>query len=88
MSDLPKNSGHSDKSCSFCGKRQDEVKKLIAGENAYICNECIDICIDLVQTPTTSTSGSWADRPLPKPKNCVVMVGEGLSHSMRPYTLG
>lgn len=67
MSDLPKNSGHSDKSCSFCGKRQDEVKKLIAGENAYICNECIDICIDLVQTPTSSTAGAWADRPLPKP---------------------
>jgi len=67
MSDIPKNAGHHDKSCSFCGKRQDEVKKLIAGENAYICNECVDICIDLVKTPTTASGGSWVDRPLPKP---------------------
>jgi ATP-dependent Clp protease ATP-binding subunit ClpX len=67
MSDFTKNSDHGEKGCSFCGKRQDEVKKLIAGEDAYICNECIDICNDLVQTPTVSEPGNWADRPLPKP---------------------
>ncbi len=56
------------KSCSFCGKRQDEVGKLIAGDDAFICNECVDICVDLVQTHETASSGSnWADRPLPKP---------------------
>jgi ATP-dependent Clp protease ATP-binding subunit ClpX len=56
------------KSCSFCGKRQDEVSKLIAGEDAFICNECVDICVDLVQThQNTSTGGHWADRPLPRP---------------------
>lgn len=55
------------KSCSFCGKRQDEVKKLIAGENAYICNECVDICVDLVQTHQHTSDGTWASRPLPKP---------------------
>jgi ATP-dependent Clp protease ATP-binding subunit ClpX len=67
MTDLPKNSGPRDKSCSFCGKRQDEIKKLIAGENAYICNECVDICNDLVQTPAPTAAGSWAERALPKP---------------------
>ena len=30
--------------CSFCGKSQDEVKKLIAGPTIYICDECIDLC--------------------------------------------
>ncbi len=67
MTDFTKSSDHGEKGCSFCGKRQDEVKKLIAGEDAYICNECIDICNDLVQTPTVSEPGNWADRPLPKP---------------------
>lgn len=35
--------------CSFCGKTQDEVRKLIAGPGAYICNECIDLCYELVE---------------------------------------
>ncbi|MFZ4792748.1 MAG: ATP-dependent Clp protease ATP-binding subunit ClpX [Blastocatellia bacterium] len=52
--------------CSFCGKNQNEVKKLIAGPTVYICNECIDICIEIIRDDAqqdTSTS-----RPaLPKP---------------------
>jgi ATP-dependent Clp protease ATP-binding subunit ClpX len=34
--------------CSFCGKSQDEVKKLVAGRGVYICNECIEVCINIV----------------------------------------
>ena len=30
--------------CSFCGKREDEVEKLIAGPGVFICNECVDLC--------------------------------------------
>ena len=56
------------KSCSFCGKAQSEVGKLIAGEDAYICNECVDVCLDLVQTSQQVESGDWASRPLPKPQ--------------------
>ncbi len=37
------------KYCSFCGKSQHEVKKLIAGPNVYICDECIDLCVDIVK---------------------------------------
>ncbi len=37
-----------DLSCSFCGKGQGEVKKLIAGPNVYICDECIDLCNDII----------------------------------------
>lgn len=36
-------------SCSFCGKNQDEVGKLVAGPNVYICDECIDLCNEIVQ---------------------------------------
>ena len=35
--------------CSFCGRMQDEVKRLIAGPNAYICNECVNICAELIE---------------------------------------
>ena len=36
--------------CSFCGKTQDEVRKLIAGpEGVYICNECVDICVGIIE---------------------------------------
>src|SRR5699024_7822739 len=35
-------------SCSFCGKTQDQVKKIIAGPGVYICNECIDLCKDIL----------------------------------------
>ena len=34
--------------CSFCGKKQGEVKKLIAGPGAFICNECIELCMELL----------------------------------------
>ena len=35
--------------CSFCGKTQDQVRKLIAGPNVYICDECVDICAEIVE---------------------------------------
>ena len=34
--------------CSFCGKPQEQVRKLIAGPDVYICDECIDLCSDIV----------------------------------------
>ena len=63
MSDNPQGQKH----CSFCGKTQSEVGKLIAGEDAYICNECVDVCLDLVQTSQQVDAGDWAAKPLPKP---------------------
>src|SRR5207253_10669922 len=35
--------------CSFCGKTQDEVQKLIAGPTVYICDECIDVCNEIIK---------------------------------------
>jgi ATP-dependent Clp protease ATP-binding subunit ClpX len=52
--------------CSFCGKSQNEVKKLIAGPTVYICNECIDICNEIISDDQQAES--VANRtPLPKP---------------------
>lgn len=47
-------------SCSFCGKHQDEVSKLIAGPNVYICDECIDLCNEIV---TESPDDAGDDAP-------------------------
>ena len=59
--------GNSDKkiSCSFCGKSQEEVKKLIAGPNVYICNECVVLCKDiLVEDDKIDTKKNFE---IPKP---------------------
>ncbi len=40
--------------CSFCGKVQDDVKKLIAGPSVYICNECVDLCNDIIEEEVKS----------------------------------
>ncbi|HEX6123953.1 MAG TPA: ATP-dependent Clp protease ATP-binding subunit ClpX [Pyrinomonadaceae bacterium] len=54
--------------CSFCGKSQNDVKKLIAGPGVYVCNECIDICNEIInddeQTESTATRAT-----LPKPQD-------------------
>jgi ATP-dependent Clp protease ATP-binding subunit ClpX len=52
--------------CSFCGKSQNEVKKLIAGPTVYICNECIDICNEII-TDDQQADSVASRPPLPKP---------------------
>jgi ATP-dependent Clp protease ATP-binding subunit ClpX len=37
--------------CSFCGKRPDQVRKLIAGPDVYICNECVTLCVEILAEP-------------------------------------
>ena len=53
--------------CSFCGKSQKQVKKLIAGPGVYICDECIDLCNDIIEEELAETSEVRFDE-LPKPK--------------------
>lgn len=43
--------------CSFCGKTQNEVDKLIAGEGVYICNECVKLCTDIIDEEDASIRG-------------------------------
>ncbi len=42
--------------CSFCGKSQKQVKKLIAGPGVYICDECIDLCNEIIEEELAETS--------------------------------
>mgnify|MGYP006173911909 CR=1 FL=1 len=42
--------------CSFCGKSQKQVKKLIAGPGVYICDECIDLCNEIIEEELSETS--------------------------------
>jgi len=53
--------------CSFCGKSQKEVKKLIAGPTVYICDECIELCNDIIAEETT-TGVEGGPSSVPKPK--------------------
>ena len=53
--------------CSFCGKSQKQVKKLIAGPGVYICDECIDLCNDIIEEELADSSEVRFDE-LPKPK--------------------
>jgi len=53
--------------CSFCGKSQKQVKKLIAGPGVYICDECIDLCNDIIaEELAESTELSFEDLPKPR----------------------
>ena len=53
--------------CSFCGKTQKQVKKLIAGPGVYICDECIDLCNEII-LDELSESSSLGLQELPKPQ--------------------
>ena len=53
--------------CSFCGKPQDQVKKLIAGKNVYICDECVKLCADLVSEEYDMDNAETETVALPKP---------------------
>ena len=54
--------------CSFCGKTQDQVKKLIAGPNVYICDECIDLCSDIIEEEYDVLANKDENFNVPKPK--------------------
>src|SRR5437870_4400638 len=54
--------------CSFCGKSQKQVKKLIAGPGVYICDECIDLCNEIIEEELAQSSEVKFDE-LPKPKD-------------------
>ena len=55
--------------CSFCGKFQDQVRKIIAGANVYICDECVDLCVDILEDDPDIIDPYMEDEfSLPKPK--------------------
>ena len=53
--------------CSFCGKNQSEVKKLIAGPSVYICDECVALCNDIIKEDTSEEVNENSKDNLPIP---------------------
>ena len=54
--------------CSFCGKSQHEVRKLIAGPTVFICDECVELCNDIIREETKSALVSKKDGGVPTPQ--------------------
>ncbi|MBZ0252085.1 MAG: AAA family ATPase, partial [Candidatus Methylomirabilis sp.] len=61
-------SDHNNLVCSFCGKRQFEVRKLIAGPTVYICDECIELCNDIISEETSQEETRQSRSEVPKPR--------------------
>ena len=68
--------------CSFCGKNQNEVKKLIAGPSVFICDECVELCNDIIKEESKETGGA-----LEKSKSDLLSPKE-LSKSLGEYVIG
>ncbi|RMG43725.1 MAG: ATP-dependent Clp protease ATP-binding subunit ClpX [Candidatus Dadabacteria bacterium] len=54
--------------CSFCNRTQEEVRKLIAGPSVYICDECIDLCNDIIAEEVEQEDGGFGQSNVPRPK--------------------
>jgi ATP-dependent Clp protease ATP-binding subunit ClpX len=61
--------------CSFCGKSQRQVKKLIAGPGVYICDECIDLCNEIIDEELTTPASLDLDN-LPRPKDIYAVLND------------
>ena len=62
--------------CSFCGKNQNEVRRLIAGPSVYICDECVDLCNDIISEETQVTETESNENKLPVPTEIKVLLDE------------
>ena len=62
--------------CSFCGKSQHEVRKLIAGPSVFICDECVDLCNDIIREEVQEAAGETSQDSLPTPREIKDILGE------------
>lgn len=62
--------------CSFCGKSQHEVRKLIAGPSVFICDECVDLCNDIIREEVQESSAEEGDDKLPVPQEINAILDE------------
>ncbi|MEP5567306.1 MAG: ATP-dependent Clp protease ATP-binding subunit ClpX [Halioglobus sp.] len=79
MSDETTNSGDDGGKllyCSFCGKSQHEVRKLIAGPSVFICDECVDLCNDIIREEVQESSGDTPQDHLPVPQEIAGILDE------------
>ncbi len=63
-------------SCSFCHKTQDQVDKLIAGPNVYICNECVELCCSIIDSEPVHNHSDFDSASLPKPHEIKARLDE------------
>jgi len=63
-------------SCSFCGKSQKEVKKLIAGPTVYICDECISLCNDIIAEEVEKDEPATGSEPVPRPSDIKAILDD------------
>lgn len=61
--------------CSFCGKSQDEVKRIIAGPGVYICDECVSVCSEIIKEEVDD-SEEYVEGNLPKPKEIMAILND------------
>ncbi|MBS38797.1 MAG: ATP-dependent Clp protease ATP-binding subunit ClpX [Thiotrichales bacterium] len=66
--------------CSFCGKSQHEVRKLIAGPSVFICDECVDLCNDIIREEIQEKSAAGTGSKLPTPHE--------INHILNDYVIG
>ena len=62
--------------CSFCGKSQNEVRKLIAGPSVFICDECVDLCNDIIREEIQETASEGEDTKLPIPEEINAILNQ------------
>ena len=62
--------------CSFCGKSQHEVKKLIAGPTVFICDECVELCMDIIKEEVKSNQGKDPKSSIPAPKEIFEVLND------------
>ncbi|MBK5934413.1 ATP-dependent Clp protease ATP-binding subunit ClpX [Rhodovulum imhoffii] len=85
---MANNSGSDSKNtlyCSFCGKSQHEVRKLIAGPTVFICDECVELCMDIIREET-KTTGLKSSEGVPTPKEICDVLDDyviGQEHAKR-----
>ncbi len=78
MSDDKNSSGDNGKLlyCSFCGKSQHEVRKLIAGPSVFVCDECVELCNDIIREEVQEQSGGGVGSKLPTPREINEILDE------------
>ncbi|WP_107666889.1 ATP-dependent protease ATP-binding subunit ClpX [Cyanothece sp. BG0011] len=73
--------------CSFCGKSQEQVRKLIAGPGVYICDECVELCNEILDEELMGTSGPITDKSNPRPKARPAKNGTSLKELPKPMEI-
>ena len=62
--------------CSFCGKTQEQVKRLVAGPGVYICDECIELCSEIIEEEFEETKTDAELNDIPKPKDIKAILDQ------------